>query len=139
MKCLFCSRIARTATLTTMFMLAILLPAVAVGAAAVGVTGMTNTPNPMIPEQQVVDYLAQKNISYWFISLAVVAITSWSFIVRWLLKQLELQRTASSDTQKQLIDYMQKDHTAMVQVVTEVSGTQKKTVEVLERVLDKLK
>ncbi len=91
-----------------------------------------------IPGADMVEQLATRNVSYWFISLAVVAITSWSFIVKWLLKQLELQRAANQDTTTKLIGYMERDHSAMVKALSDVSAVQERTVLALERVIARL-
>ncbi len=98
-----------------------LLPSVALGAVGVA-TGA-------IPFQPEVDYLADKNIAYWFLALAAIAIASWSFIVRWLLNQLESQRIVNADVTNKLIAYMEGDHAKMI-VVTE------KVLLVMDKVLE---
>ena len=109
--------------LTLAILLVAVLPSVALG--AVGVA------SGAIPFQPEVDYLANKNIAYWFLALAAIAIASWSFIVRWLLNQLESQRTVNADVTNKLIAYMEGDHAKMI-VVTE------KVLLVMDKVLERL-
>ncbi len=95
---------------------------------ALGAVGVATGAIPFGPE---VDYLADKNIAYWFLALAAIAIASWSFIVRWLLNQLESQRMVNADVTNKLIAYMEGDHAKMI-VVTE------KVLLVMDKVLDRL-
>ena len=107
--------------LTLAILLVALLPSVALGAVGLA-TGA-------IPFQPEVDYLANKNIAYWFLALAAIAIASWSFIVSWLLNQLESQRMVNADVTNKLIAYMEGDHSKMI-VVTE------KVLLVMDKVLE---
>jgi hypothetical protein len=109
--------------LTLAILLVALLPSFALG--AVGVA------SGAIPFQPDVEYLANKNIAYWFLALAAISIASWSFIVRWLLNQLESQRNVNADVTNKLIAYMEGDHAKMI-VVTE------KVLLVMDKVLDRL-
>ena len=109
--------------LTLAILLVAVLPSVAIG--AVGVA------SGAILFQPEVEYLAGKSMAYWFLALAAVAIASWSFIVRWLLNQLESQRTVNADVTNKLIAYMEGDHAKMI-VVTE------KVLLVMDRVLERL-
>src|SRR5438093_3071810 len=109
--------------LTLAILLVAVLPSIALGAVGVA-TGA-------IPFQPEVDYLANKNIAYWFLALAAIAIASWSFIVRWLLNQLESQRMVNADVTNKLIAYMEGDHAKMI-VVTE------KVLLVMDKVLERL-
>ena len=109
--------------LTLAILLVALLPSVALGAVGVA-TGA-------IPLQPEIDYLANKNIAYWFLALAAIAIASWSFIVRWLLNQLESQRMVNADVTDKLIAYMEGDHAKMI-VVTE------KVLLVMDKVLERM-
>ena len=109
--------------LTIAILLVALLPSIALGAVGVA-TGA-------IPFQSEVDYLAEKNVAYWFLALAAISIASWSFIVRWLLNQLESQRAVNSDVTTKLIAYMEGDHAKML-VVTE------KVLLVMDKVLARL-
>ena len=109
--------------LTIAILLVALLPSIALGAVGVA-TGA-------IPFQSEVEYLAEKNVAYWFLALAAISIASWSFIVRWLLNQLESQRAVNSDVTTKLIAYMEGDHAKMI-VVTE------KVLLVMDKVLARL-
>src|SRR5436309_15127032 len=107
--------------LTLAILLVAVLPSIALGAVGIA-TGS-------IPFQPEVDYLANKNITDWFLAPAAIAIASWSFIVRWLLNQLESQRIVNADVTNKLIAYMEGDHANMI-VVTE------KVLLVMDKVLD---
>ncbi|MEQ1862010.1 MAG: hypothetical protein ABMA13_18990 [Chthoniobacteraceae bacterium] len=109
--------------LTLAILLVAVLPSIALGAVGVA-TGA-------IPFEPAVEYLANKNIAYWFLALAAIAIASWSFIVRWLLNQLESQRNVNADVTNKLIAYMEGDHAKMI-VVTE------KVLLVMDKVLERL-
>ena len=111
--------------LTFAILLIALLPAVALG--AVGIAAGA------IPFQSEVEYLANKNIAYWFLALAAIAIASWSFIVRWLLNQLESQRTVNAEVTSKLIGYMEGDHTKMIAVTEKVLLVMDKVLERLDR------
>lgn len=62
--------------------------------------------------QDQIQRLAGQDVSYWLIALAGLSITSWSFVVKWGLNQLEGQRTANAVMVTQLVTYMKEDHTA---------------------------
>jgi hypothetical protein len=109
--------------LTIAILLVALLPSIALG--SVGVA------SGAIPFQTDVEYLANKNIAYWFLALAAISIASWSFIVRWLLNQLESQRMVNADVTNKLITYMEGDHAKMI-VVTE------KVLLVMDKVLARM-
>ena len=111
--------------LTIALLLVAVLPSVALG--AVGVAAGA------IPFEAEVDYLAGKNIAYWFLALAAIAIASWSFIVRWLLNQLESQRTVNAEVTNKLIGYMEGDHTKMIAVTEKVLLVMDKVLERLDR------
>jgi len=111
--------------LTLAILLVAVLPSVALGAVGVA-TGA-------IPFQPEVEYLANKNIAYWFLALAAIAIASWSFIVRWLLNQLESQRTVNADVTNKLITYMEGDHAKMIAVTEKVLLVMDKVLERLDR------
>jgi hypothetical protein len=116
-------RIVMKLRLTIAILLVAILPSVALAAVAVA-TGA-------IPFQAEVDYLANKSIAYWFLALAAISIASWSFIVRWLLNQLESQRSVNATVTNKLISYMEGDHAKMI-VVTE------KVLLVMDKVLERL-
>ncbi len=111
--------------LTLAILLVAVLPSVALG--AVGVA------SGAIPFQPEVEYLAGKNIAYWFLALAAIAIASWSFIVRWLLNQLESQRNVNAEVTNKLIGYMEGDHAKMIAVTEKVLVVMDKVLERLDR------
>lgn len=47
-------------------------------------------------------------------TIAGVAIGSWTWIFKWMVNQLELQRQAHTAAQSELIKYMKDDHTLLV-------------------------
>lgn len=47
-------------------------------------------------------------------TISAVAIGSWTWIFKWMVNQLELQRQAHSAAQSQLIEYMKDDHALLV-------------------------
>lgn len=47
-------------------------------------------------------------------TISAVAIGSWTWIFKWMVNQLELQRQAHAQAQSQLIQYMKDDHTLIV-------------------------
>lgn len=103
-----------------------LLPSIAVGSMV-----LASNVIAQIPAKEIVDDLANRNLAYWFVTLAVVSIGSWTWIVRWLLGQLEGQRSSNVETNKLLIGYMERDHSDMRAVLT-------RTTDVLERALARL-
>lgn len=111
--------------LTLAILLVAVLPSVALGAVGVA-TGA-------IPFEPEIDYLASKNIAYWFLALAAISIASWSFIVRWMLNQLESQRTVNTDVTNKLISYMEGDHSKMLVVTEKVLLVMDKVIERLDR------
>ncbi len=111
--------------LTLAILLVAVLPSVALGAVGVA-TGA-------IPFESEIDYLASKNIAYWFLALAAISIASWSFIVRWMLNQLESQRSVNADATNKLISYMEGDHSKMLVVTEKVLLVMDKVLERLER------
>ena len=111
--------------LTIAILLVAVLPSVAPG--AVGVA------SGAIPFQPEVDDLANKNIAHWFLALTAISIASWSFIVRWLLNQLESQRSVNANVTSKLIAYMEGDHSKMLAVTEKVLLVMDKVLEWLER------
>ena len=111
----------------------VLLPSVAVGAssAAIAILADLEVVNA-IPGLREAEMLGDKSVSYWFIALAAIAILSWTWIVKWLIHQLEQQRTANAELTKSLVEYLAKDHAGTLQALTQNSL-------ILERVVDKLK
>ncbi len=47
-------------------------------------------------------------------TISAVAIGSWTWIFKWMVQQLELQRQAHAQSQSELIRYMKEDHTLLV-------------------------
>lgn len=47
-------------------------------------------------------------------TISAVAIGSWTWIFKWMVNQLELQRQAHATAQSELIKYMKDDHTLLV-------------------------
>ena len=97
----------------------VLLPAVAVGSAVQGVIALAPD---LIPGQPVVEYLADKTLAYWFLALAAIAITSWTWAFKWLIGQLSSQRETSAETQRQLIEYMRADHAATATALAQANS-----------------
>lgn len=119
-------RRTRIIRLTAATIVAVLLPSVSVGAtgAAVVLLGLTDA----VPYAGAVEDLSSRSMAYWFLALAAIAIASWTWIVKWLISQLDSQRAANTATTEKLISYMEKDHADM----REIMG---RTTEVLDRVL----
>lgn len=75
---------------------------------------------------EAAEQLGGKNLAYWFLALAGIAIASWTWILKWLLEQLESQRAANGATTDRLIGFMEKDHAEMRLLLG-------KTTEIMER------
>jgi hypothetical protein len=91
------------------------------------------TANADIPLQQDVEHLSKQGIEYWFVALAVLAILSWSFIVKWLINQLESQRAAHAAITDRLINYMQEDHAKMMGMIEGTTKAIDRTNHLLEK------
>jgi hypothetical protein len=76
---------------------------------------------PGLPYDSTVSALADKNMNYWFLALAAIAIASWSFIAKWLLNQLESQREANAQLVTKLVNYMEVDHAKTLVVMDSVT------------------
>lgn len=76
---------------------------------------------PGLPYEGAVNALADKNMNYWFLALAAIAIASWSFIAKWLLNQLESQREANAALVTKLVNYMEVDHAKTLVVMDSVT------------------
>lgn len=105
-----------------------LLPSVAVA----GIILAQAPGTPLGTPFEVADRLADKNMSYWFICLAVVAIGSWSFIAKWLINQLEGQRKTNAELVDRLVNYMSADHARTIVVAETVTTTLARLVEKLD-------
>lgn len=114
-------------TIATVF--TALLPCAAIGSTAAAVAALTHAG---LPYSDQVEFLADKNIAYWFLALAGVSIASWTWIVKWLISQLESQRVANTASTTELIAYMRTDHGQMRDVLASVR-------DLLEQVKDQLK
>lgn len=84
-----------------------------------------------IPYEGAIHALADKNMNYWFLALAAIAIASWSFIAKWLLNQLESQRAANAELVTKLVNYMEVDHAKTLVVMDSVT-------KILAQVVEKL-
>ncbi len=82
-----------------------LLPCVCGGSVMVALTELIE---PLSAAQS----LGDKNLAYWLLTLAGIAIASWTWIFKWLINQLELQRKAHAEAVSKLIEFMTQDHTA---------------------------
>jgi fructose-specific phosphotransferase system IIC component len=120
----------RRAAIVAAFMATALLPTIALGAAGAGVHIITADASSAFPYAGAVEALADKSMAYWFLALAGLAIGSWTWIVKWLIKQLEDQRAAHANTQNQLINFMEKDHADMRLIMG-------RNIELIDRLTDK--
>ncbi len=119
--------------LIIVILLVVMLPAVAFASGIASYQILAQ-----IPGKQIVDELATKNIAYWFLSLAVAAIASWTWLFSWMIKQLDKQRTANSDITSKLIGYMEKDHTDTKVITTQAISMLDKSIVILNIAIDKL-
>lgn len=98
-----------------------LIPCVGVGALTGGLAMMVaQVPSPITG---TADQLVGKSLAYWLLTLAGIAIASWTWIFKWLINQLELQRQAHAETTKQLIEFMRQDHTATATMLASTQAT----------------
>lgn len=89
---------------------AILLPGVAVASTVTGYKMMADAASSVIPYGSEVEFLAGKNIAYWFLTLAAISILSWTWIVKWLIKQLEAQRDSNAKLVASLLETKEKEN-----------------------------
>jgi hypothetical protein len=68
---------------------------------------------------EAAEELAGKPLGYWLIGLAGFCGTTFTLIVKWLLAQLESQRTANAAASAQLIEYLREDRALLVKQLTE--------------------
>lgn len=120
----------KRALLIFSIMMVILLPGVAIASGYMGLTIVGVVPGPTLPAD-IINELGGKSISYWFIALSGIAITSWTFFAKWMLKQLEDQRKVNADLVTKLLLYLETDHAAGKAVMIE-------TLDVLKQVRNKL-
>jgi hypothetical protein len=83
-------------------MVVCLLPGVAIASAVMAIPILADISSVM-PYGSEVELLAGKNIAYWFLTLAGVSIASWTWIVKWLISQLEAQRGANAQMVEKLL------------------------------------
>ena len=98
-------------------------------ACASGIAGWQILAAEVIPYSGAVQALAGKDIGYWFLALAAISIGTWTWIVKWLIAQLDKQRDAHAATTTKLIDFMEKDHSDMRSILG-------RTNELLDQALD---
>jgi hypothetical protein len=112
----------------------VFMPVVAFASAKVGYDGILaqTAPNPT-DIAAAADHLANKSMAYWFVCLALVAAGSWTWIAKWLINQLEQQRTTNADINKQLIDYISKDHAASQVALREVTSCIERNTNCIEK------
>jgi len=104
-----------------------LLPSFAVAALM-----LAEAPPAIFPGQEVANYLADKSINYWFLTLAGIAIGSWTWIAKWLIQQLEAQRAVNAATTDKLVRYMEEDHSKTLVVMQQVTAILSEVVKRME-------
>jgi len=94
-----------------------------------------------LPGGDVASQLADKSLAYWFITLAVFSIGSWTYIVKWLISQLESQRQANAAAAAEtaaatakLIEYMSRDHAAVATLTANTLDVLRQVTDILSRV-----
>lgn len=75
-----------------------------------------------ITPETAAEQLAGKPLSYWLIALAAFCGTTFTLIVKWLLAQLESQRTTNAASNTQLLNYLKEDRVMLVKQLTEVAA-----------------
>lgn len=113
-------------------MAVVLLPAVS--AASIMATVPIFEGIAQIPSSEIAATLADKSMAYWFVTLAVVAIGSWTWIFKWLIAQLDSQRKANSEAQQQTIAYMSQDHAAVAALTANTIDVLRQVTEILGQV-----
>jgi len=108
-------------------MLSITLLPVSIVSAAYALTSQ------IVPDPAIVEALANKSISYWFVALALFSISSWTIVVRWLLTQLVEQRKTNAESNDKLISYMREDHSKNTVLLSKVEDSHNRLAAVLER------
>lgn len=87
---------------------------------------------------ETANQLQDKSIAYWFLVLAGIAIASWTYIFKWMISQLESQRTAHTAATDKLVDYMTKDHTSLTQILDKTIDALDRTSVVLDNAIKKI-
>lgn len=67
-------------------------------------------------------------------TISAVAIGSWTWIFKWMVNQLELQRQAHTQAQSQLIAYMKDDHALLVSTNGQLVSALAKAMNTLNQV-----
>ena len=96
----------------------VLLPSVTFGAVSAALAVLADVTPPFFPSAAA-EALGGKSIGYWFIALAATAIGSWTWIVKWLIKQIDTQRDAHTRLTAELIGYLKTDHAANSAIVSQ--------------------
>lgn len=64
--------------------------------------------------------MVQHDFKWWFAVLFVILLFCGLMVFRWLIQQLQQQREANSVVTKQLIDYVQTDHSKSLLVMQQI-------------------
>lgn len=75
-----------------------------------------------LPYAETVEHLAGQSVAYWFLALAAISIFSWTWILKWIINQLEQQRAANAEITARLLTYMERDHADMKGVLVQVTA-----------------
>lgn len=102
--------------------LLVVLPPVGAGAALAAVHILAEVPGVPPAVSGVADQIGDKSLAYWFVTLAGVAIGSWTWILKWLINQLAEHRKAATDTTDKLIGYLKTDRDEMIKALKDVAG-----------------
>jgi hypothetical protein len=117
-------------------MLIVLLFPTGVMAGLIGVTLAQVSPDTKTA-LDTAEYLAGKPLGYWLIALAMFCGTTFTWIVKWLLSQLESQRTANSAANSQLMGYLREDRALLVKQLTEVSVVVAENSDLIKTITEK--
>ncbi len=98
------------AMLITAIMAVVLIPGIVVASGLTGIRMLAQIPGV----ETAADQLGSKNLAYWFLTLAAVAIGSWTWIVKWLIRQLESQRKSNTEQTSQMFEYMKTERAQML-------------------------
>lgn len=111
----------------------IILPSASFGTCLLGIGKIGVVAEATAPFLPAAEALGDRSIGYWFIALAVVAIASWTWIVRWLIKQIETQREAHTTLAQELISYLKTDHANNSALLSKVGDLMGVVVEELSK------
>jgi len=96
----------RKALLVAAVLALVFLPTLAIGSCAYAGVMLAQTTQV----QNLVSELSTKSVAYWFVALAAVTITSWTWIVKWLINQLDSKRKTNAELTATLLESMKNDH-----------------------------